>query len=119
MRPKKPPRTLLILHHSLEHGGAERQLLLLLKNLAVTHKTVLVLYTLPKVANLLFQEFPHVTVHGLKGGLLPQPIRFFVRFYSLVRICRKHKPRILLSYLVGTNITNLLIGKLLGIEKVV
>ncbi|MFT6987576.1 MAG: hypothetical protein ACJAT7_003432, partial [Psychromonas sp.] len=104
---KIKPKALFIIN-SIGYGGAERALvnILYLKDLYSTYDVHLVLLD----DEPLVREIPaQITVHVLdsKRSLLKS-------LYNLFLFCRALKPAICISFLVRANISNILIGKILG-----
>ena len=98
----------LIIHHSLELGGTETQLLGVIQELCHQAKVTLVLYHETPLTKARINALPDGTVHFLhkQSGALGQ-IQSLVK---LIRFATRQKPDTLLSFLAGTNIVTLIVS---------
>jgi len=108
---------ILIIHHSLDLGGAETQLINLINQLSKFHQITLVLYYPSIHTERQLNKIPNIRCLFAKGQ--PGFGGFLKRFRSVFAVAQSNKFDVVLTYLVGTNLTGLLLAKLLRIPRIV
>lgn len=105
-------KNIIILNRSLLLGGAEKQSLILARELKKTHRVYLLL--LKNEVDARFQKIideHKIEVHILSGGILKQ-------IKSLIQFARKNKIDTIFSYLFSTNIVAGIGGRIAGISNI-
>ena len=110
-------KRILIIHHSLDFGGTETQLIHHINHLNKNNDVILFLYYSSALTLQRANQLKNVEVYFLDKR--PGVFGTFTTLYRIKRIVKKQDIDVVITYLVGTNIAGLLISRLCGIKKIV
>jgi len=110
-------KRVLIIHHSLDFGGTETQLIHHINHLSNNNDVILCLYYSSALTLERANQLKNVEIHFLdkQAGTFNS----VATLYKIIQIVKKKHIDVVITYLVGTNIAGLLIGRLCGIKKIV
>jgi len=106
-----PNKKIYILTNTLLQGGAEKQSVLLAKNLKVFYDVTMIIYYGKRVDTRLLNVVNenNINIIYLKGNLLN-------KFIYLISLFKSNKKTVIISYLATTNIINAVIGAISGVK---
>ncbi len=99
-----------VFSNTLQSGGAEKQAILLAKNLRKYHNVILIIYYGEDL------ELHSSIIQGLGFDVIGLKGNHAMKVLQLYRILRQNKINILFSYLLTTNLLGAVVGRLAGVN---